>query len=70
MVKTIATSRRSFRLGFVSNVISELRKVVWPSRQEALRLTALVLVVCFTIGGILFAIDYGFSRLVADVILP
>jgi preprotein translocase subunit SecE len=36
---------------------SELRKVVWPNREEAARLTGLVIVVASVIGTILFASD-------------
>lgn len=57
------------RFAFFSDVIGELRKVVWPSRQETLRLTAMVLAVCIATGLLLGAIDYGFAELVARVFL-
>ena len=61
---TAVTGRPTgFRL--FGEIISELRKVTWPSRQEATRLTVLVLVVSIVIGAILGVIDIGFSRLFA-----
>ncbi|NJO83707.1 MAG: preprotein translocase subunit SecE [Blastochloris sp.] len=41
----------------------ELRKVVWPSREETLRLTMLVIVVSSIIGSILFVGDSIFLTL-------
>ena len=42
---------------------SELKKVTWPTRKEALRLTILVLIISGTIGAILSLIDIGFAEL-------
>ena len=58
-------SRQPTGLRFFGEVVSELRKVTWPSRQETTRLTMLVLVVSIIIGAILGVIDIGFSRLFA-----
>lgn len=57
------------RFRFVGETIGELKKVVWPTRQEALRLTIMVLAVCLTVGLILGAIDYGFTELLTKVLL-
>ncbi len=52
---------------FFTEVISELRKVNWPTRVEATRLTVLVLAVSVSIGLLLGFIDNGFARLFALV---
>ena len=65
---TSVKSKRS-RFAFVGDIIGELRKVVWPTRRETVRLTAMVLAVCVGVGLILGAIDYGFAELVAKVFL-
>jgi len=57
------------RFAFFSDIIGELRKVVWPTRQETIRLTLIVLGLCIVMGVILGAVDYGFSELVAKVLL-
>lgn len=48
---------------FLLEVISELRKVNWPTRQETTRLTLLVLAISVSIGIFLGVVDNLFSRL-------
>ena len=57
------------RFAFIGDIIGELRKVVWPTRREAIRLTAMVLAICVAVGLLLGAIDYGFAEFVAKVFL-
>lgn len=63
----VAQPRRLFRIRFLSEVISELRKVVWPTREESTRLTVMVIVVSVSVGLALGLIDIGFSELVRRV---
>ncbi len=58
------TKRSSLRFRFISEIIAELKKVVWLSRREAAYLTVLVLIVAISVGIVLGAIDYGFTNLV------
>jgi preprotein translocase subunit SecE len=67
--KASTAKRRLPSFGFIGDIVGELRKVTWPTRQEAIRLTVMVLIVCAVIGVILALLDYGFGRLVQDVIL-
>ena len=46
---------------FLQEVWSELRKVVWPTREEATRLTVMVMTVSVVVGVILGVFDFGFS---------
>ena len=62
--QTVATKRSGSRFRFFSEIISELRKVVWLTRREATYLTGVVLVVAIAVGLILGVMDYGFVRLV------
>ena len=57
------------RFSFVGETITELKKVTWLSRREALYLTGLVLLVAVTVGAILGAIDFGFSFIVDNFII-
>ena len=50
-------------------VIAELKKVVWPSRPEAIRLTGIVLVVTIIAGALLGAVDFGFAEAVNKLFL-
>jgi preprotein translocase subunit SecE len=61
--------RSSRRFGFFTDIIAELKKVVWLSRREAAYLTALVLIVAIVMGLILGLFDYGFTRLVNDIFM-
>ena len=46
-----------------SIIWDELKKVTWPTRKEAVRLTILVLIISGVIGAILSLIDMGFAEL-------
>lgn len=67
--RSTTTKRSGPRFGFITDTIAELKKVVWLSRQEVAYLTVLVLIVSITVGIILGTIDYGFTRLVNDVLI-
>ena len=60
---TKSAPAKKSRFSFFTEVVAELRKAHWPTRQEALRLSILVLIVCAIVGGILGALDLGFTRL-------
>lgn len=45
--------------------VGELRKVSWPSRQDAVRLTWIVLAVMFGMSLVLGLLDYVFSLVMA-----
>lgn len=47
---------------------SELRKVVWPTREETIRLTVVVVAISVVIGLILFVGDSIFTSLYALLI--
>lgn len=65
---TVAQPKKR-RFTFFSDIIGELKKVVWPTRQETTRLTLIVIGLCVVMGLVLGAVDYGFSELVAKVFL-
>ncbi len=53
---------------FLRETRSELRKVTWPSRQEATNLTIIVIAVTLTMAASLGLIDYIFSKLLGLLI--
>ncbi len=57
------------RFKFIGETVSELRKVVWPTRQEATYLTTIVIVVTVAVAITLWVIDFGFSELIDAIIL-
>jgi preprotein translocase subunit SecE len=46
---------------FIRDTRSELRKVVWPTREEAIRLTLIVILVSVAMGVLLGGVDYLFK---------
>ncbi len=50
---------------FFRETIGELRKVSWPTRQEATNLTIVVIVVMVAVAMFLWLIDLGTTRLIA-----
>ncbi len=70
MVNTATTTKTGrSRLKIFSEIISELKKVVWLSRREAFYLTGLVILLSLVIGIILGAFDYGFVNLAEKVLI-
>ncbi len=48
---------------FFQETIGELRKVSWPTRQEAIRLTEIVIVVIFLMAAVLGGLDWVYSKI-------
>lgn len=53
---------------FYRETIGELRKVSWPTRQEATNLTIVVIIVTFGMSAFLGIVDYIFTRLFALIL--
>jgi preprotein translocase subunit SecE len=65
--KTQSAKKQNAIARFINETVGELRKVTWPTRDEALRLTAIVMVVLFSSAiflGIIDALLTEFFRLV------
>jgi preprotein translocase subunit SecE len=62
------TKRGNFLVRSFRETRSELRKVVWPSRREALNMTAIVLAVTVLMAAGLGIIDWLFTRVFALVV--
>ena len=61
-------TRRAFNIRFLGDAISELRRVTWPTRQETMRLSIMVVAVAAAVGLFLGAVDMGFAQII-DVIV-
>ena len=64
---SVATKREgrrggNFISGFVREVVSELRKVIWPTRKELLTYTGVVIVFVTVMTTIVALLDYGFGK--------
>ena len=48
---------------YFNDVRSELRKVVWPSREAAINLTIIVIIVVIVMTVILGGVDFVFNQI-------
>jgi preprotein translocase subunit SecE len=62
-----AKKQRTKPRQFVKEVVAELQKVAWPTRQEVASYSLVVLVSSVVIAAIIFAMDYVFTRAVLSL---
>ena len=53
---------RTKPIQFLREVIAELKKVAWPSRQETIAYSIVVLVSTIIIAALIFGMDFVFGR--------
>jgi len=63
-------SERTSPVEFVREVRAELRKVAWPTREEVIRYSAIVLAALIIFTTFVFAIDYVFGELFRVLLDP
>jgi preprotein translocase subunit SecE len=59
----------SFPPRFIMDIVNELRKVVWPKREDVVHLTVVIVIVTIIIGAVLGLIDIGFGWLIDELLL-
>lgn len=50
-------------VAFINEVISELKKVTWPTRDETIKLTAVVIAISIIVGAFIGGLDWLFLTL-------
>jgi len=63
--KKVAHQQKNAIVKFYDETVGELRKVNWPTRQEATNLTTIVLIVIAVMAIFLGVLDIAFSRIFA-----
>ncbi|OGM10950.1 preprotein translocase subunit SecE [Candidatus Woesebacteria bacterium RBG_16_34_12] len=53
---------------YLKDVRFELSKVVWPKREEVIRLTLIVFLISAIVGFYTGILDYGFTKLLELII--
>jgi len=48
---------------FFSEVVNELKKVTWPTREETIKLTAAVIIISLGVGLFVGGLDIAFVKL-------
>jgi preprotein translocase subunit SecE len=52
---------------YYREVVSELRKVIWPGRHELFTYTVVVLVFVVFVTALVATLDYGLTKLVLGI---
>ncbi len=60
--KSIEKKQPNFIVRYFRETVGELKKVNWPTRQEAMNLTLIVLAVTFGMSVVMGLLDFVFSR--------
>jgi len=63
MTKAQAVKEPNAIVRYYRETVGELKKVVWPTRQEAVQLTTIVLIVIVVMATVLGSFDYLFTEL-------
>jgi len=61
----VANIQEAKPLAFLREVRSEMEKVSWPSKNEAIRLTAIVILASLIMGAFIGSLDLIFTKLMA-----
>jgi preprotein translocase subunit SecE len=69
----VAPKKKKVSLGqriqrFWRETIGELRKVTWPTPEEAWKMTRIVLVVMVIMAAMLGVLDFAFSRMISFLV--
>jgi preprotein translocase subunit SecE len=68
----VQQQKRRLRLrrpAWLDDIISELKKVTWPSRDETIYLTTVVIIVSVTVGIFLGGVDLLFNWLIDRLLI-
>jgi len=49
-------------INFLTEVVTELKKVTWPTRAEATRMTVVVIITTIIVGAYIGTIDFGLTK--------
>ncbi len=67
--RAVQTGGAWYKPRWIMDIISELSKVVWPSRSDVWHLTVVVVIVTIIIGAALGGIDIAFGQLIDNTLL-
>ena len=62
-------TRRGILPRWITDIFAELRRVVWPSREETQNLTIVVIIVAVAMGVVLGGLDLAFEWGVENILL-
>ena len=53
---------------FYTNISSEFKKIIWPSKELLVKQTIVVIVICLLIGAVIFGMDTGLATVLQFVV--
>lgn len=62
-VSKLAIARKNF-VKFFKDVRTELKKVIWPTKQQLFNNTVTVIMMCFIVGAIIWLADWALTEVV------
>ena len=68
MTKVTSTQSENRILAYIQETRAELRKVVWPTQEEAINLTIVVLFITLLMTVILGGMDFVFGQVIRFVL--
>jgi len=54
-------------INFLNDVVKEMRKVTWPTKEELKESTTIVIVVCLIIAAFTYAIDMTIAQILKGI---
>jgi preprotein translocase subunit SecE len=54
-------------INFFNDVVKEMKKVTWPTKDELKESTTIVIVVCLLIAAFTYVIDMGVSQIMRSI---
>lgn len=54
-------------INFVNDVVKEMKKVTWPSKDELKESTSIVVVVCIILAAFTYAIDMMLTQILKGI---
>lgn len=67
-VSKFAKARKK-TIRFFKDIRSELKKVIWPTKEQMVNNTLTVLFACLVIGVVIWVVDFGLTKLVELALL-
>jgi preprotein translocase subunit SecE len=54
-------------VGFVNDVVKEMKKVTWPTQNELKESTTVVIVVCLLIAAFTYVVDLAINQIIKGI---
>ena len=54
-------------IGFFNDVVKEMKKVTWPTKDELKESTSIVIVACLILAAFTYVIDMGINQILKGI---